>query len=147
MSVEDYFAELRERWQRSEAKCVRYEHWSDAQLSRCHVNVAAYVCARPDCKAVRGAWMQPIAGADGGYFIAHSLVEVPGGEWLDITPLTEQERDSGVEDPKQRANLVFLEHHGTDEQFQQFCKIARVAWPPTIPSAMDPDFGSGEGLM
>ncbi|HET9836397.1 MAG TPA: hypothetical protein VFP88_08665, partial [Rhodanobacteraceae bacterium] len=122
--------------------------YSDAQLSKYHDNVNAYVREDPRCKAIHGAWVQPIAGTGGGYFVAHSLVELPDGEWIDITPLSELERDSGVEDSKQRASLVFLEHMGTDEQFRAFCGIVREHWPPIeMPDAIEPDFGSGEGLM
>jgi hypothetical protein len=145
--MDEYFADLWDRWQHDETKAVRYEHWPDAQLSKCHETVDAYVREHQDCKAIRGAWVQPIGGNGSCLLHAHSLVELPDGEWLDITPLTEQERDSGVKDRRQRANLVFLEHRGTAEQFRQFCKIGQVLWPPAIPDAIEPDFGSSEGLM
>jgi hypothetical protein len=148
VSLEEYFQGMWNRWQNNKAHRVHYQHWADAQLSKCHDNVDAYVHACPDCKAVHGAWVQMIGGTDGGFLIAHSLVELPDGEWVDITPLTQQEKDSGVEDPEQRATLTFLEHHGTDEQLRQFCQAVRVPWPPiAIPDAMAADFGSGEGLM
>lgn len=127
---------------------VRYLHWADAQLSKCHENVDACVHGHPDCKAIRSARVQPIGGIDGGYLIAHSLIELPDGERVDITPLTQQEKDSGDEEPKRRANLAFLEHRGTDAQFEQFRKTRRIAWPPTVvPDIIECDSGSSEGLM
>lgn len=138
--MEEYFANLWERWRRGEAQRMRYEHWPTAQRSRCHENVDAYVRERPGCKAIRGAWVQPIGDADGCMFHAHSLVELPDGEWMDITPLA---------DESQRASLVFLKHRGTEEQFQFFrTRFPQVIWPPMdIPAQTEGDFASGEGLM
>jgi hypothetical protein len=141
--MHDYFLDLWERWRDGEINEIRYEPCSNAQMSKCHENVDAYIRGNPDCKAIRGAWVQPIGGNGGCLFHAHSLVELPGGEWLDITPL----RDDPDEDARLRRNLVFLEHRGTDEQFRHFRTIAQVPWPPAVPDTLEPDFSSGEGLM
>lgn len=140
MRVEEYFADLWTRWRRGEAKPVCYEPWPASRLSACHDNVDAYVREHPDCKAIRGAWVQPIGEAEGCIFHAHSVVETSAGRRVDITPLA---------DERQRASLAFLEHHGTGEQFEVLrTRFTQMIWPLVdMHDQATGDFGSSEGLM
>ena len=96
------------------------------EIAKCHANVDRWVADNPGCQAVRG-WISYISfGPAGEQLTAHSVVQKPDGNLIDITPV----------EPGQPRGGVFVEHQGDPAEF--FDMIQSAGHEMRCPS-LDPE--------
>jgi len=96
-----YFEDLAER--ASMANPIPRMLASDAQPNACHINCESHIQRFSGFKIVRG-WLV-FAGC---WFVPHSILrETASGRLIDITP-----------DPTNGGAIPFVEHRGTEEEFE-----------------------------
>jgi hypothetical protein len=101
LSDEELTAALESR--RSEALCVPHEPYPKAKPNDCHENARLYADEHPGCSLIRGWLIEQFVGWN--YFVAHTLIELLDGSWIDPTPMCGQ--------------YPFVRHPGNDEDFEE----------------------------
>lgn len=119
---ENYFLDIRGHYA-SGARLVPVI-FASAKEATCHENADLFFHCHPDYPPVRG-WLVAELGNAPGYFrlVAHSANRAPGGTFIDVTPLREEDRRA----------YRFISHQGAEDGYSRLAAL----WPDLIFPVVD----------